>query len=68
MLMPKKIKYRKVQRGSMKGLAKGGRTVMFGEYGLQAVEPAWVTAQQIEAMRVTVTRKLKKILLNQNLF
>jgi large subunit ribosomal protein L16 len=61
MLMPKKIKYRKVQRGNMRGLAKGGRTVMFGEYGLQAVEPAWLTAAQIESMRVTVNRKLKKI-------
>ena len=61
MLMPKKIKYRKVQKGSMRGRSKGCRTVMFGEYGLQAVEPAWVTAQQIEAVRVTVNRKLKKV-------
>jgi large subunit ribosomal protein L16 len=60
MLMPKKTKYRKVQRGTMKGLAKGGREVLFGEYGLQAVEPCWLTAQQIEAMRVTLSRKLKK--------
>ena len=50
-----------MQRGNMRGLAKGGRTVMFGEYGLQAVEPAWLTAAQIESMRVTVNRKLKKI-------
>ncbi len=61
MLMPKKTKYRKVQRGTMKGLSKGARDVHFGEFGLQAVEPAWVTAQQIEAIRVTMSRKLKKV-------
>ena len=59
--MPKKVKYRKVQRGTMKGLAKGGRDVMFGEYGLQAVEPCWLTAQQIESMRITIARHLKKV-------
>lgn len=61
MLMPKKVKWRKQQRGTMKGLSKGARTVAFGEYGLQALEPAWITAQQIEAVRVTLSRKLKKI-------
>ncbi len=61
MLMPKKTKYRKVQRGRMKGLSKGARTIEFGEYGLQAIEPAWMTAKQIEAMRVTISRKLKKV-------
>lgn len=61
MLMPKKIKFRKVQRGTRAGRSKGARTVAFGEYGLQAVEPAWMTAQQIESMRVTINRKLKKI-------
>lgn len=61
MLMPKKTKYRKVQRGTMKGLAKGARDVAFGEYGLKAVEPVWLSAQQIEAMRVTISRKLKKV-------
>ncbi len=61
MLMPKKIKYRKVQKGRKGGLSKGARDVAFGEYGLQAVEPAWVTAQQIEACRVTMSRKLKKV-------
>lgn len=61
MLMPKKIKYRKVQRGTMKGRSKGAREVLFGEYGLQAVEPKWLTAQQIEAMRVTLSRNLRKI-------
>ncbi len=58
--MPKKVKFRKVQRGTMKGRAKGGRTLAFGEYGLQATEPAWLTAQQIEAVRVTISRRLKK--------
>ncbi len=61
MLMPKKTKYRKVQKGTLKGRSKGARTVAFGEYGLQAVEPYRVTAQQIEAVRVTMSRKLKKI-------
>ncbi len=59
--MPKKVKHRKVQRGRMKGISKGARTVAFGEYGLQAVEPAWMTAQQIEAMRVTLSRQMKKV-------
>lgn len=61
MLMPKKIRYRKVQRGRRTGRAKGATTVAFGEYGLQAVEPAWLSAQQIEAVRVTLSRKLKKV-------
>jgi len=61
MLMPKKIKYRKVQRGRMTGVSKGGCDVYFGEYGLQAVEPCWLTARQIESVRVTVARKLKKV-------
>ncbi len=61
MLMPKKTKFRKMQRGTMKGRSKGAQTVFFGEYGLKAIEPAWLTAQQIEAMRVTVSRKLKKV-------
>ena len=61
MLMPKKTKYRKVQRGNMKGISKGARSISFGVYGLEAVEPAWVTAQQIEAVRVTISRKLKKV-------
>lgn len=60
MLMPKKTKFRKMQRGTMKGRAKGAREVAFGDYGLQAVEPAWVTAQQIESMRITVSRRLPK--------
>lgn len=61
MLMPKKTKYRKVQRGTMKGRSKGARTVAFGEFGLQAIEPAWLSSQQIESMRVTLSRKLKKV-------
>jgi len=60
-MMPKKIKYRKVQRGRMTGLSKGARTVEFGEYGLQAVEPVWLTAAQIEAMRKALSRRLKKV-------
>lgn len=59
--MPKKTKFRKVQRGTMKGRSKGARTVAFGEFGLQAVEPGWLTAQQIESVRLTMARKLKKI-------
>lgn len=61
MLMPKKTKYRKVQRGRMKGLSKGATSVAFGDYGLVAVEPCWLTAKQIEAVRVSISRKLKKI-------
>jgi len=60
MLMPKKVKFRKQQRGRMKGLSKA-RTVVFGTYGLQAVEPKWLTAQQIESMRMTISRRIKKI-------
>ena len=61
MLMPKKVKYRKVQKGRLKGLSKGARTVFFGDYGLEAVEPHRMTAQQIEAIRVTLSRGLKKV-------
>jgi len=61
MLMPKKTKFRKVQKGTLKGRSKGARTVEFGEFGLQAIEPSRVTAQQIEAVRVTMSRQLKKI-------
>jgi large subunit ribosomal protein L16 len=60
MLMPKRVKYRKAHRGRMKGLAKGGTYLAFGEYGLQALEPAWITGQQIEAARVALTRFIKK--------
>ncbi len=60
MLQPKKIPHRKVQRGRLKGSAKGGTKVNFGDYGLQALEPAWVTARQIEAARVAMTRYIKR--------
>jgi large subunit ribosomal protein L16 len=60
MLQPKKIPHRKVQRGRLKGKAKGGTKVNFGDYGLQALEPAWITARQIEAARVAMTRYIKR--------
>ncbi|HLS08825.1 50S ribosomal protein L16 [Lentibacillus sp.] len=60
MLMPKRVKYRKEHRGRMKGQAKGGTTVAFGEYGLQAVEPTWITSRQIEAARIAMTRYMKR--------
>lgn len=60
MLMPKRVKYRKSQRGGRKGIALRGNKINFGQFGLQALEPAWVTAQQIEAARVALTRSLKK--------
>lgn len=60
MLMPRKIRHRKVQRGRLKGRSKGGTEVHFGDYGLQALEPAWVTARQIEAARVAITRHVKR--------
>ena len=61
MLMPKKTKFRKQQRGRMKGLSKGARTVHFGDYGLMALEPAWLTARQIEATRTVISRGVKKV-------
>jgi len=61
MLMPKKTKYRKVQRGRMKGISKGARTIAFGDYGLVAVEPAWISARQIESLRISISRKMKKV-------
>ena len=60
MLMPKRVKHRKVMRGRMSGLAKGGHTVAFGEYGLATIEPAWITARQIEAARRAITREMKR--------
>jgi large subunit ribosomal protein L16 len=60
MLMPKRVKYRKQQRGRMRGNAKGGTTVAFGEYGLKALERGRITSRQIEAARVAMTRKLKR--------
>lgn len=60
MKIPKKTKYRKAHRGSMKGLSKGARELVFGEYGLVAMEPCWLSAQVIEALRSTLSRYLKK--------
>ncbi len=60
MLMPRKVKYRKTQRGRTKGPSKGGTEVMFGDYGIQALEPGWITARQIEAARIAMTRHIKR--------
>ena len=60
MLMPKKTKFRKQQRGRIKGKAKGGFDVSFGEFGLKALEPCWMTNRQIEAARVAMTRYIKR--------
>lgn len=60
MLMPKRVKYRKQQRGSMKGKAHKGTQVSYGEYGLKALEPAWITGEQIEAARVAITRYIRR--------
>lgn len=61
MLEPKKIKYRKVHRGNRKGMAKGGTEVSFGSYGLKAMESGWVTARQIEATRISISRRVRKL-------
>ena len=60
MLMPKRVKYRRVQRGRMKGKATRGNVVNYGEFGLVATEPAWITSNQIEAARVAMTRYTKR--------
>ncbi len=60
MLMPKKVKHRKQQRGRMSGGSKGGCTVTFGDYAIQALEPAWLTARQIEAARIAMTRHVRR--------
>ncbi len=60
MLSPNRIKYRKVHKGRMTGNAKGGTTVSFGDYGLQALECGWVTARQIEAARIAINRRVKR--------
>ena len=56
MFMPKRVKYRKAQRGRMKGKATRGNTIAYGEFGMQAMEPAWITSNQIEAARIAMTR------------
>ncbi len=60
MLLPKRVKHRKVQRGNMRGLAHRGNKVSFGSFGLKALEPAWITSAQIEACRVVINRRLKR--------
>ncbi|MCF7936253.1 MAG: 50S ribosomal protein L16 [Synergistales bacterium] len=60
MLSPKRIKYRKPHRSPLRGVSKGGTTVDFGDYGLQALEGAWITARQIEAARIAISRRMRK--------
>jgi large subunit ribosomal protein L16 len=60
MLQPKRVKFRKMHRGKMRGMAYAGNTVAFGEWGIQALEPGWITARQIEAARRTITHHLKR--------
>ncbi len=60
MLMPKKVRHRKQQRGRLKGESKGGTEVTFGDFGIQALEPGWITARQIEAARIAMTRHIKR--------
>ena len=60
MLMPKRVKYRRVQRGRLKGKATRGNTVTYGMFGLAALEPAWITSNQIEAARIAMTRYIKR--------
>ena len=60
MLSPKRLKFRKMQRGKMKGVAPRGTSLAFGEYGIQALESAWITNRQLEAARVAMTRKIKR--------
>ena len=60
MLLPKRVKYRRQQRGRMKGKATRGNTVSYGDFGLQALEPCWITSNQIEAARIAMTRYIKR--------
>jgi large subunit ribosomal protein L16 len=60
MLMPKKVKFRKMQKGRMNGIAYRGAEVSFGEFGLKALEPGWITSRQIEAARIAITRHVKR--------
>lgn len=60
MLMPRKVKHRKHHRGRMTGVSKGGNALAFGEYGIQALEPGWISARQIEAARIAMTRHIKR--------
>ena len=60
MLMPRKVKHRKQHRGRTQGMTKGGSSLSYGEYGIQALEPGWLTARQIEAARIAMTRAIKR--------
>ncbi len=60
MLMPKRVKYRRQHRGSMRGISKAGNEIEYGDFGLQALEAAWITSQQIEAARIAMTRYIKR--------
>ena len=60
MLLPKRVKHRKVQRGRMTGKATRGNTITYGEFGIQATEPSWITSRQIEAARIAMTRYIKR--------
>ena len=67
MLLPKRVKHRRVQRGRMTGKATRGNVVCYGDYGLQALEPAWITSNQIEAARIAMTRYIKRGGLDQDI-
>ena len=60
MLMPRRVKHRKMQRGRLSGVATRGTTISFGDYGIQALEPGWITARQIEAARIAMTRHVRR--------
>jgi large subunit ribosomal protein L16 len=60
MLMPRRVKHRKQQRGRLTGSAKGGQFITFGDYGIEALEPGWITARQIEAARIAMTRHVRR--------
>ena len=60
MLMPRKVRHRKQHRGRTTGMSKGGNEIVFGEYGIQALEPGWLSARQIEAARIAMTREIKR--------
>jgi large subunit ribosomal protein L16 len=61
MLMPKRVKHRKQHRGRMKGISQKGSSIIFGEFGLKALEPKWITNKQIEAARIAITRHIKRL-------
>ena len=61
MLSPKKVKYRRPQKGKMRGMANSGNSVAYGAYGMKALEPGWITSRQIEASRIAISRRVRKI-------